>query len=414
VLDFQLNVAIVIQSLQVIMQFLLRVFACLLLAGNVVSLSTNFMQSDVLSSGKGEQLFKFSADPTQTFKTGIHAEVSQWLSQLRGAPSNTSVNLADLHKASFARQAATHSNTFMSSQLLSKMPITRVIAVSFVVVISCLACAALVLFVMEEESAPEDQMAAKPPEDLHGMEKCDGTWAVTYQNADATSKEGLELLFRCHIIPTEEFAHSRVSQEHIDECVWIATHMLRQRKLDEWTEMWPEALRTFEESVTACFAARTDVRTTFYDGMPGSGSRPGSPRALQYLDSRGQLPTNFGSQPQSDQLAGSGDVSNKAGKKDMGQSSAAQSGGALQSKSAGSKPDAVLKTAGGRKSLMERCRQIMAASDARRAPMDQSTKSAASAASDSPPRAPQRVPGSTGATETPSRNAAKPPGKQVD
>merc|ERR1719213_157532 len=70
-----------------------------------------------------------------------------------------------------------------------------------------------------------------PQSDLQDVEKCDGSWALCYQKAAGQSKQALELLFRCHIIPVQEFSHSRVSQEHIDECVWIATHMLRQRTL---------------------------------------------------------------------------------------------------------------------------------------------------------------------------------------
>jgi len=109
-----------------------------------------------------------------------------------------------------------------------------------------------------------------------------GTWVKTYRNADANSKEALELLFRCNVIPTEEFAHSYVSQEHIDECVWISTQMLRQKSLEEWVDAWPQAMKTFEESVTACFAARTDVIANLYGNSPGStarGPNPNSPNS---------------------------------------------------------------------------------------------------------------------------------------
>lgn len=395
------------------MQLLLR-FACVLLVGNVASLSTNFMQSEqtfhFLSTGQGAAMHQFG-DP---FKKGIQQEVTQWLSQLRGKNASAVLTEQQLavrklpwphgSKESLTGHATRDdpAKTFMSSQVGKEIPMTRVIAVGFVLVISCLAMAALVLFVMEEEEHPDEQMPAKPREDLLAIEDCDGTWAVTYQKADKTSKQGLELLFRCHIIPTEEFAHSRVSQEHIDECVWIATHMLRQKALEDWTEQWPEALRTFEESVTACFAARTDVRS--FDS--NDGPMPHSPRAVQWLDSRGQLPTNFGRQAENSPMPGTRDVSGKLGPKDMGKASPQPSGAGLDKPPVSSKQSSVppvLKTQSGRKSLMERCRQIMAASDARRSPPYGQINSQASATSESP----QRVQGSTGATESPPRKGVK-------
>lgn len=88
---------------------------------------------------------------------------------------------------------------------------------------------------------------------------CEGTWVLTYRRADVSSKVAMELLFRCNIIPVDEFATSQAPQQHIEECVWIATQMLREKSLDEWVDCWPQARREFEQSVTACFAARADV-----------------------------------------------------------------------------------------------------------------------------------------------------------
>jgi len=85
----------------------------------------------------------------------------------------------------------------------------------------------------------------------------EGTWAHTYRNANAEQKDALELLFRCKIVSLEEFAHSHASQEHIDECVWIAKFMLIQKPLEEWVACRQQALQSFEDSITAIFAART-------------------------------------------------------------------------------------------------------------------------------------------------------------
>lgn len=94
---------------------------------------------------------------------------------------------------------------------------------------------------------------------LEALEKADGTWAQNYKVAEGKRKMALELVFRCSIIPEPEFAHSRVSQEHIDECIWIAVNMLKKRSVEEWVDKWLEARVTFNESVTACFQARTEL-----------------------------------------------------------------------------------------------------------------------------------------------------------
>lgn len=93
-------------------------------------------------------------------------------------------------------------------------------------------------------------------QDFATLEFSDGSWAQVYREACGEKKESLELLFRCNIISTDEFAFSSVSKEHIEECIWIATHMLRQKPLEEWVALWQQAQQTFEDSVTACFEAR--------------------------------------------------------------------------------------------------------------------------------------------------------------
>jgi len=107
------------------------------------------------------------------------------------------------------------------------------------------------------------QQLPRTHEDLvDGIDGHDGTWARNYRGADGKYRDALELLYRCGIIPPQEFACSRVRQDHIEECVWIATYMLRQRPLEEWALGWAEAQVKFEESVLACFTARTDVLET--------------------------------------------------------------------------------------------------------------------------------------------------------
>jgi len=99
-------------------------------------------------------------------------------------------------------------------------------------------------------------MSADTPDLAAVAEISNGSWAEAYKNSNAEHKKGFELLFRCKIVSVQEFAHSRASQEHIDECVWIAIEMLKQRPLEEWVAWRPQALQTFEDSITAVFAAR--------------------------------------------------------------------------------------------------------------------------------------------------------------
>jgi len=131
-----------------------------------------------------------------------------------------------------------------------------------------------------EEASQEDP--------IQQVEFSDGSWARAFREARGQRRDALELLFKCNIISTQEFAYSRVSQEHIDECVWIGTYMLKQRPLEEWVALWQQAQQTFEDSVTACFTARTAEggRSTF-GPMSGAGMSGTAPRSeVPLLDCR--------------------------------------------------------------------------------------------------------------------------------
>jgi hypothetical protein len=101
----------------------------------------------------------------------------------------------------------------------------------------------------------------------------DGSWVRAYREATGHRKAALELLFKCQIISNQEFLYSRVSQEHIDECVWVGNFMLQEKSLEEWQVLWQQAQQTFEDSVTQCFSARTDARSfaPLTSPVPASG-----------------------------------------------------------------------------------------------------------------------------------------------
>lgn len=141
----------------------------------------------------------------------------------------------------------------------NKIPIVSLCVLMLILLISGL----LLWYLCCDGSSSDDQRFSEPVnEDQQNFAtvdsvELDGSWAQVYREAQGEEKEALELLFRCNIISTEEFANSIVSHDHMEECLWIATHMLRQKPLEEWVALWQQAQQTFEDSVTAVFEARS-------------------------------------------------------------------------------------------------------------------------------------------------------------
>lgn len=364
------------------MRLFIRLLAFVLLARHATALSTNLMQNnDIMLDGALESLedqhssHHKTPEDLQSLKRSL-AEVlnlrgSDHFEQQASSANSTISRPVDATTSKVQVVAFVHG-------MAAKISMTKIMAVCFLVLISLLS---LFIICWSDDVDNSSQLDARSREDILSVENCDGTWAQTYRNADEQSKQGLELLFRCKIIPTDEFAHSKVNQEHIHECVWIAQHMLKQRPLENWLEVWPEAQRTFEESVTACFAARTDVRSNFYDSLPLPPSQEGvalDPQApvnqSQYLlgqRSEDSLVTTGAMPTQSEPVPAAG-----------GSSIADQpssTGVPTKSKTASATPKRelppILKTPADRNSLMERCREIMAKSDAQRRPWDSKAKS---------------------------------------
>jgi len=141
----------------------------------------------------------------------------------------------------------------------------------------------MISFTKEATAAPVFPAPSTPERDpqtretLLRLEGSPGSWVKTYEKAHKDDKKALELLFRCNIIPMEEFADRYVNQDQIDEYVWIATQMLGAKSLEEWVEAWQEALTTFEDSASACAAARKHALSN----LCGSGSSsPRIPRVV--------------------------------------------------------------------------------------------------------------------------------------
>jgi len=248
---------------------------------------------------------------------------------------------------------------------------TRLASIVFLIVVTIVSLI-IICAPEEEEGEPQktrednasarrgyESVPAMRPEELAVLKTGDGTWARTYQEADPITKQGLELLLRCRIVPLEEFAHSKVTQEHISESVWIATRMLRLRPLEEWLKAMPEAKAVFQQCVAECFQAKKEkhAKKMVYDGgTGGSGSTGQTP--LQ----GGSLDTTFGSTgytvpapqvPQASQAPRASPAPMQVFPPTRGQAGATS-------------PSVVLKTPADSKKLVERVRQLMASSDARK------------------------------------------------
>mmetsp|Transcript_59284 Transcript_59284/g.94092 ORF Transcript_59284/g.94092 Transcript_59284/m.94092 type:complete len:354 (+) Transcript_59284:128-1189(+) len=90
----------------------------------------------------------------------------------------------------------------------------------------------------------------------------ENAWPRAYLSANEDEKKALELLLLCNIIQPDEFANGDVSDEHVDECMWIAMQMLRQKDYVYWTRNPLHAARVFDETVTSRFAERTVARSS--------------------------------------------------------------------------------------------------------------------------------------------------------
>lgn len=387
----------------------------LLLTG-VVSLSTHLTQNDgtaLISEGHDEQE---SMQASQ--RNGVSKTVSRLLSQLRGSDNKEQLFRFDVSGSTLTQisqstnDASDVDAVSQVTVLLRKMSRTRLLAIGFLIVLTMIS-----LFIVcspettdtTPQAAPGQTAASQPqpPEELAKMKMCEGTWAQTYQAAAEWEKQGLELLFRCNIIPAVEFAHSQVVQEHISESVYIAWNMLRKRPLEEWMKMCPEAQSEFQKSVTACHAARTDVYASISDRTRGTGASRDSqsPRGYQIVESQADDPSlrSYPSYGQSRILPPTAAGALSRQPQSSGGSAPAQvviqNGTSSPTGSADFPIDRrVLGSQQERGKLLQSCRQIMAASDVKKKPWDSNA---------TPPVSMQNLPGGA-STSAPAAKASPP------
>lgn len=82
-----------------------------------------------------------------------------------------------------------------------------------------------------------------------------GSWATAYRQASGNRREALRLLCTSGIVTARELADDLtvISEEHIEECVLIATEMLQTWTLEMWARQPQEAKKFFEARLTALY-----------------------------------------------------------------------------------------------------------------------------------------------------------------
>merc|ERR1719506_3176350 len=91
-----------------------------------------------------------------------------------------------------------------------------------------------------------------------------GSWATAYRQASGNRKEALRLLCSSGIVTARELSDDLtvISDDHIEECVQIATEMLQTWTLEMWARQPQEAKKFFEARLTALYQRKFGEQNT--------------------------------------------------------------------------------------------------------------------------------------------------------
>lgn len=92
----------------------------------------------------------------------------------------------------------------------------------------------------------------------HGLALGQGTWANAYRQASGTRRSALRMLCVCGIITERELADDLtiISEEHIEECIAIAHHMLKRWPPAHGPPPVQESKRFFEDQLAALYMSK--------------------------------------------------------------------------------------------------------------------------------------------------------------
>lgn len=267
---------------------------CLLLAVGAVSLPTNNRQNVALASKEHhakEEKFQFlpprkMSNLNLLVRSAAVGKTANQHEQLHRLERNIKPTIAyqqheDQHEhgnvlATQPGDMSNGSSLKLSAIHLAASTAARGTETKFLIVVCVLAVILVSLYYICSREYEESEIVTvaarysspKGNDALIAQEHWDGSWARAYRNADDKNKGAFEFLFRCHIIPQEEFAHSHCTQEQIDECLWIATYMLNERPLEQWMQ-----LSSFEKDPSTCFKELKEIWTGYYqDAKSASGA----------------------------------------------------------------------------------------------------------------------------------------------
>jgi hypothetical protein len=152
-----------------------------------------------------------------------------------------------------------------------------------------------VFYSQKVDTQPSPSKEPKSLSEAEALKLSESAWPRAYLLASEEKRKALELLLLCEIIPSDEFANGDVSHAHVEECMWIAMQMLRQKNFSVWIDNPLAAQRTFDTSVTTRFPARQMVRSA----LSNSGAvTPASERGMVDCRSTAQSPAGSPQPPQ--------------------------------------------------------------------------------------------------------------------
>lgn len=101
----------------------------------------------------------------------------------------------------------------------------------------------------------ESTFGLEQTQSLSGLVLGRGSWATAYRQASGQRRDSLRLLCMSGIVTARELSDDLtvISEEHIDECVLIASEMLQTMPLDMWSRQPQEAKKFFEARLTALY-----------------------------------------------------------------------------------------------------------------------------------------------------------------
>jgi len=211
-------------------------------------------------------IFELAALVDARFTGALQNAVAQ--NSLRGSPSDLkrpqSMNMFDSMNIFDSRSsqiqpldvALNFNQRSLSNEISAHKLMISIVAASALLVFACFISLSVFycIYVRGSKGEPgHPSSKLKEVDDATDRLTVQSSWSRAYIEAEGEEKEALEMLFRCNIISTEEFASSTITQDHIQECTWIAVHMLRHKPLEEWAGSWQQAQQNFESSVVERF-----------------------------------------------------------------------------------------------------------------------------------------------------------------